>query len=42
MKSVSRTELPGGTKEGNVLEDRAGQQAMVAQLSDRSAVMDYN
>ena len=41
-KTVSRAELPGGTKEGDILEDRAGNTATVAQLSDSSAVMDYN
>ncbi len=41
-KTVPRTELPAGTKEGDVLEDRAGKPVTVTQLSDRSAVMDYN
>lgn len=41
-KTVPRVELPGGTKEGDILQDRAGNQATVAQLSDSSAVMDYN
>jgi FKBP-type peptidyl-prolyl cis-trans isomerase 2 len=41
-KTVPKSDLPAGTKEGDILEDRAGQQATVAQLSDRSAVMDYN
>jgi FKBP-type peptidyl-prolyl cis-trans isomerase 2 len=41
-KTVPRTELPGGTKEGDILQDRAGNQATVAHLSDSSAVMDYN
>jgi FKBP-type peptidyl-prolyl cis-trans isomerase 2 len=41
-KTVPKTDLPAGTKEGGVLEDRAGREATVAQLSDRSAVMDYN
>lgn len=41
-KTVPRKELPAGTKEGDVLEDRAGKSATVTHLSDRSAVMDYN
>jgi len=41
-KAVPKGELPAGIKEGDVLEDRAGQKATVTQLSDRSAVMDYN
>jgi FKBP-type peptidyl-prolyl cis-trans isomerase 2 len=41
-KTVRKSDLPDGTKEGDILEDRAGQQATVAQLSDRSAVVDYN
>lgn len=41
-KAVPKGELPAGTKEGDVLEDRAGQQATVAQLSDAFAIMDYN
>jgi FKBP-type peptidyl-prolyl cis-trans isomerase 2 len=41
-KTVPRDELPPQTKEGDVLQDRAGYQATVAQLSDTSAVMDYN
>jgi FKBP-type peptidyl-prolyl cis-trans isomerase 2 len=41
-KTVPKSDLPAGTKEGDVLEDRAGREATVTQLSDRSAVMDYN
>jgi len=41
-KTVSISELPTWTQEGDVLQDRAGQQATVTQLSDSSAVMDYN
>lgn len=41
-KTIPKSDLPAGTKEGDVLEDRAGQEATVTQLSDRSAVMDYN
>lgn len=42
MKTVPRKDLPAGTKEGDVLEDRTGKAAIVARLSDQSAVMDYN
>lgn len=41
-KAVPKSDLPSGTKEGDILEDRAGQLATVTQLSDRSAVVDYN
>ena len=41
-KTVPRTELPGGIKEGDVLQDSAGKPAIVTELSDRSAVIDYN
>ena len=41
-KTVPKSELPDWTLEGDVLQDRAGQQATVSQLSDSSAVMDYN
>lgn len=41
-KTVPKSDLPAGAKEGDVLEDRAGEEATVTQLSDRSAVMDYN
>jgi FKBP-type peptidyl-prolyl cis-trans isomerase 2 len=41
-KTVPKSDLPAGTKEGDVLEDLAGQQATVTQLSDSSAVVDYN
>jgi FKBP-type peptidyl-prolyl cis-trans isomerase 2 len=41
-KTVPKSELPAWTLEGDVLQDRAGQQATVAHLSDSSAVMDYN
>ena len=41
-KTVPRIDLPGGTKEGDGLQYRAGNQATVGQLSDNSAVMDYN
>jgi FKBP-type peptidyl-prolyl cis-trans isomerase 2 len=40
--TVPRSQLPEETKEGDVLEDRAGKPATVTQLSDNSAVMDYN
>jgi FKBP-type peptidyl-prolyl cis-trans isomerase 2 len=41
-KTVPKSDLPKDTKEGDVLQDRAGQQATVTHLSDNSAVMDYN
>lgn len=41
-KTVPKDNLPTGAKEGDVLEDPAGNQATVAQLSDSFAVMDYN
>jgi len=41
-KTIPRGDLPAGTKEGDVLKDRAGQQATVTQLSTNSAVVDYN
>ena len=41
-KTVAKSDLPKDTKEGDVLQDRAGQQATVTHLSDNSAVMDYN
>jgi FKBP-type peptidyl-prolyl cis-trans isomerase 2 len=41
-KTVPKSDLPAGTKEGDVLESDGGQRVTVAQLSDRSAVVDYN
>ena len=41
-KTIPRTELPGETKEGDILADSTGQPATVTQLSDSSAVIDYN
>ena len=41
-KTVPKSDLPKDTKEGDVLQDRAGRQATVTHLSDDSAVMDYN
>ncbi|MGH7182534.1 MAG: FKBP-type peptidyl-prolyl cis-trans isomerase [Nitrospiraceae bacterium] len=41
-KTVPKSDLPAGTKEGDILADRAGRKALVIQLSERSAVMDYN
>lgn len=41
-KTVPKSDLPAGTREGDVLESDAGQRVTVAQLSDRSAVVDYN
>ena len=42
QRTIPRSDLPAGTKKGDVLEDRAGQQATVTQLSTSSAVVDYN
>ena len=42
QKTVPKSDLPAGTKKGEVLKDHAGQPATVSQLSDSSAVMDYN
>jgi FKBP-type peptidyl-prolyl cis-trans isomerase 2 len=42
QKMVPKSDLPAGTKEGDVLKDHAGQPATVTQLSESSAVMDYN
>ena len=41
-KTVPKGDLPAGTKQGDVLKDRAGHEATVTQLSERYAVMDYN
>ena len=41
-KTVPRESLPPWAREGDRLEDRNGKRATVAQLSDTSAVMDYN
>ena len=41
-KTVPTSELPAWTQEGDILQDRTGQEAIVTQLSDRSAVIDYN
>lgn len=41
-KTVPRQELPAGTQEGDVLEDHAGKEMTVTQLSGSSAVVDYN
>ena len=41
-EGVPKGELPAATKEGDVLEDRAGQQATAAQFSDTFAIMDYD
>ncbi|HKO30611.1 MAG TPA: hypothetical protein VJU54_05705 [Nitrospiraceae bacterium] len=41
-KTVPRTDLPDEIKEGDVLQDRTGNSAIVTQLSDHSAVIDYN
>ena len=41
-KTVPRTALPAGTQEGDILEDRAGKEMTVTQMSRSSAVVDYN
>jgi FKBP-type peptidyl-prolyl cis-trans isomerase 2 len=41
-KTVPTSDLPAWTQEGDILQDRTGQEATVTQLSDRSAVIDYN
>jgi len=41
-KTVSRTELPAGAHEGDVIEDPTGKEMTVTQLSGKSAVVDYN
>lgn len=41
-KTVPMNKLPAWTQEGDILQDRTGQEATVTQLSDRSAVIDYN
>src|SRR6185295_637683 len=41
-KQVARTVLPEGTKEGDILQDREGKPAVVMELSDSAAVLDYN
>jgi len=42
QKTVPKSDLPAGTKEGDIIKDHVGQPATVTQLSDSSAVMDYN
>ena len=39
---ITRTLLPPGTEEGDVLEDDLGCFATVAEISDTTAVLDYN
>lgn len=41
-KLVPRTELPMGVKQGDILEDRSGTPAMVAEMNEHAAVLDYN
>jgi FKBP-type peptidyl-prolyl cis-trans isomerase 2 len=41
-KTVSRSDLPPEAREGDVVEDDAGEAATVTQLSGRTAVIDYN
>ena len=40
--SVSKTELPPGVKEGDVLQNDLGHFATVAEVADMTAVLDYN
>jgi FKBP-type peptidyl-prolyl cis-trans isomerase 2 len=42
QKTVSRVELPTGVREGDMIEDQAGRPATVRELSDNSAVLDFN
>lgn len=39
---VSAGELPKGTKPGDILEDQSGRQATVTQMSETTAVVDFN
>ena len=41
-KTIPRRDVPSETMEGDVLEDRTGQQVVVTRLSDSAAVVDYN
>jgi FKBP-type peptidyl-prolyl cis-trans isomerase 2 len=41
-KTIPKTELPAGTKQGDLLEDGSGRPATVTEVSDSSAVLDYN
>lgn len=41
-RTIPRNDLPAKTKKGDIVEDHAGQQATVTQLSAGSAVVDYN
>ena len=40
--NVSKTELPPGVKEGDVVQNDLGHFATVAEVSDTTAVLDYN
>lgn len=42
QKTVSRVDLPTGVREGDMIEDQAGRSATVKELSDNSAVLDFN
>jgi len=42
ITTVPKSDLPPGIKEGDVLADRAGREATVTRLSERSAVLDHN
>ena len=41
-KEISRLDLPVGTKKGDILQDKQGQPAIVTEMSDSAAVLDYN
>jgi len=40
--NIPKTLLPFGTKAGDILRNHAGELAIVAELSDTTAVLDYN
>jgi FKBP-type peptidyl-prolyl cis-trans isomerase 2 len=42
QKTVPRSELPERVKTGDILEDRAGKPVTIKEISDSSAVLDYN
>lgn len=41
-KLVPKTELPMGVKQGDILEDRSGTPAMITEMNENAAVLDYN
>jgi FKBP-type peptidyl-prolyl cis-trans isomerase 2 len=40
--NIPKTLLPFGTKEGDIVKNDVGDLATVAEVSDTSAVLDYN